>query len=92
VPAGGYGLLNPAKAVMMVCFKHGMKGQCMPVVTIQQSPGRTKEQKQLLIKRITEAFEEAYGMPPEGVTVFFQNFDDEHWGKGGYLHADRDVT
>lgn len=29
----------------------------MPVVTIQQSPGRSKEQKQLLIQRITEAFE-----------------------------------
>lgn len=61
----------------------------MPVVTIQQSPGRTKEQKQLLIKRITEAFSEAYGTQPEAVMVFFQNFDDEHWGKAGQLHADR---
>ena len=61
----------------------------MPVVTIQQSPGRTVEQKQLLIKRITEAFEEAYDLAPESVTVFFQNFDDEHWGKGGKLHKDR---
>ena len=61
----------------------------MPVVTIQQSPGRSKEQKQLLIQRITEAFEEAYDMPPEGVTVFFQHFDDEHWGKAGKLHCDR---
>lgn len=32
----------------------------MPIITIQQSPGRSKEQKQLLIQRITEAFEEAY--------------------------------
>lgn len=61
----------------------------MPVVTIQQSPGRTKEQRQLLIKKITEAFEEAYGTKPEAVTVFFQNFDDSHWGKGGLLHEDR---
>lgn len=61
----------------------------MPIVTIQQSPGRTKEQRQLLIKRITEAFEEAYNMPPEAVTVFMQNYDDSHWGKGGLLHEDR---
>lgn len=61
----------------------------MPVVTIQQSPGRTVEQKRLLIKRITEAFEEAYGLDPEAVMVFFQNFDDEHWGKAGLLHSDR---
>ncbi|RJS91985.1 tautomerase family protein [Salinisphaera sp. Q1T1-3] len=61
----------------------------MPVVTIQQSPGRTKEQRQLLVERITEAFAEAYGMKPEGVTIFFQNFDDEHWAKDGKLNADR---
>jgi 4-oxalocrotonate tautomerase len=46
----------------------------MPVVAIRQSPGRSKEQKQLLIQRITEASE----LPPEAITVFFQNFDDEH--------------
>ncbi|GAA6169927.1 tautomerase family protein [Sessilibacter corallicola] len=61
----------------------------MPIVTIQQSPGRIKEQRQLLIKKITEAFEEAYGLKSESVTVFFQNFDDSHWGKGGLLHEDR---
>jgi 4-oxalocrotonate tautomerase len=61
----------------------------MPVITIQQSPGRSKEQRQLLIKRITEAFEEAYELKPEAVTVFFQNIDDEHWGKAGKLHCDK---
>ena len=61
----------------------------MPIVTIQQSPGRTIAQKRLLIKRITEAFQEAYGTAPEGVTVFFQDFDDESWGKAGLLHVDR---
>jgi 4-oxalocrotonate tautomerase len=61
----------------------------MPNVTIQQSPGRTIEQRQLLIKRITEAFEEAYQVGPESVMVFFHNFDDDHWGKDGLLHVDR---
>ncbi|MEW9797478.1 tautomerase family protein [Alteromonas sp. CYL-A6] len=61
----------------------------MPIVTIQQSPGRTKKQRDILIKKITEAFEEAYDLSPEAVTVFFQNYDDSHWGKGGSLHEDR---
>ena len=61
----------------------------MPVVTIQQSPGRTKEQRQLLIKLITEAFGSAYGTGEDSVTVFFDNYDDEHWGRGGKLHSDR---
>ena len=61
----------------------------MPNVTIQQSPGRTIEQRQLLIKRITEAFEEAYQVKPESVMVLFQNFDDDYWGQGGLLYMDR---
>lgn len=48
----------------------------MPIVTVQQSPGRAKEQRELLVKRITEAFSVAYGTSPEAVTIFLQNFDD----------------
>lgn len=61
----------------------------MPVITIQQSPGRTVEQRQLLVKKITEAFEEIYGVNPEAVMIFFQNYDDDMWGKAGQLHVDR---
>ena len=64
----------------------------MPVITIQQSPGRSMKQKQLLIEKITDAFEEIYEVKPETVTVFFQNFDEEHWGQGGKLHIDRDSS
>lgn len=61
----------------------------MPVVHIQQSSGRTVEQRRKLIAGITRAFEDAYGLAPEAVTVFFQDFADESWGKEGLLHADR---
>lgn len=61
----------------------------MPIVTIQQTEGRTLQQRQLLIKRIAEAFEEVYQLKQESVTVFFQDFDDSHWGKGGALQVDR---
>ncbi|MDB9527731.1 4-oxalocrotonate tautomerase family protein [Oscillatoria sp. CS-180] len=61
----------------------------MPIVTIQQSSGRTLDQKRLLVKRVTEAFQEAYGLGPEAVTIFLQDFEDDGWGKEGLLHCDR---
>lgn len=61
----------------------------MPIVTVQQSSGRTVQQKQLLVKRITEAFQEAYGVGPEAVTIFLQDFEEDNWGKEGLLQHDR---
>lgn len=61
----------------------------MPVITIQQSPGRTVDQRKLLVKKITEAFVEAYGVKPEAVMIFFQDYDDDMWGKAGLLTVDR---
>lgn len=64
----------------------------MPILTIQQSPGRSVEQRRLLTKRITEAFEEVYKVPPEAVTIFFQDYPDDMWGKGGRLHRDKEQS
>ena len=61
----------------------------MPVVTIKQATGRSKEQKALLVKKVTEAFVEAYGASAESVTVFLQEYDDSHWGIGGVLREDK---
>ncbi|WLQ11610.1 tautomerase family protein [Hahella aquimaris] len=60
----------------------------MPVVTIAQSPGRTLEQKRELVKKITDAFVTSYGVKPESVTIFLQDYDDSNWGKAGLLHVD----
>lgn len=61
----------------------------MPIITIQQSSGRTADQRRVLMRRITEAFQEVYGLPPEAVTIFFQDYADDMWGKAGFLHTDR---
>jgi 4-oxalocrotonate tautomerase len=61
----------------------------MPIVTIQQSAGRTASQRKKLVEGITEAFGNAYGIAPEAVTVFFQDYKDDQWGKDGKLHVDR---
>jgi 4-oxalocrotonate tautomerase len=60
----------------------------MPVITIQQTP-RSKEEKAELTKRVTEAVNDVYGVNPASVMVFFQEFDDQSWGKNGQLNEDR---
>lgn len=61
----------------------------MPVLLIQQSAGRSADQRRKLIAGITKAFEDAYGITGDAVTVFFQDFDDDSWGKEGLLQSDR---
>ena len=61
----------------------------MPVITIQESVGRTSDQRRKLVALITDAFREAYSLDPSAVTIFFQSFRDEEWGKDGKLQTDR---
>jgi 4-oxalocrotonate tautomerase len=61
----------------------------MPIVTVQQSP-RDLEPKRRLVAGITQAFVDAYGVPPEAVQVFIHEVDGEHWAKAGRLAADRE--
>lgn len=60
----------------------------MPIVTVQESSGRTLEQRSRALEAITNGFVEAYGISPDAVTVFFTSFADDHWGKAGRLRAD----
>ena len=54
----------------------------MPIVTVQQSP-RDLDARRRLVAGITQAFVDAYGIPPEHVQVFIADYDHEHWAKGG---------
>ena len=59
----------------------------MPIVTVQQSP-RDLERKRRLVAGITQAFVDAYDVPPEAVQVFIHEVDHENWAKAGKLAAD----
>ena len=59
----------------------------MPTVTIHQS-ARDLESKRDLVKGITRAFVDAYGVRPEHVQIFILEVDDENWAKSGRLAAD----
>ena len=60
----------------------------MPIVTVQQSP-RDLDAKRRLVAGITQAFVDAYAVPPEHVQVFIAEYDHEHWAKSGLLAVDR---
>jgi len=49
----------------------------MPVVTIAARPLPDLHKKSTLVRRVTEAVCEAYGMPPESVTVFVEEHSKE---------------
>ncbi|MCC3775481.1 4-oxalocrotonate tautomerase family protein [Streptomyces sp. UNOB3_S3] len=60
----------------------------MPVVTVQQGP-RSIELKRDLVRRITDAFVDAYQIPAEAVQVWIQETPAESWGQAGTLTADK---
>lgn len=60
----------------------------MPLIQVQMFPGRTHEQKALLVERLTEAFIETCGSPGqtrEGVWVVINEVPAGNWAVGGRL-------
>ncbi|MEU9477486.1 4-oxalocrotonate tautomerase DmpI [Streptomyces sp. NPDC048191] len=60
----------------------------MPIVTIQQGP-RDVELKRELVKRVTDAFVDAYRIPAESVQVWIHEVPADSWGAAGKLTADK---
>ena len=54
----------------------------MPVVKIDMWP-RTEEQKEEVIKKVTDAIVETTGCPKEAVTIVINDIAKENWGIGG---------
>ena len=59
----------------------------MPVIKIDMWSGRNEEQKEIIIKKVTDAIVEACGCPKEAVTVVFDDIPKENWGSGGEQHS-----
>lgn len=55
----------------------------MPIANILMIEGRTREQKQALIRTVTAAIVESLGVKPDRVRVIVQEVPREHWGAGG---------
>ncbi|RJS85608.1 4-oxalocrotonate tautomerase [Candidatus Bathyarchaeota archaeon] len=54
----------------------------MPVVIVEMWKGRTDEQKEELIKGITEAFERI-GVPAEALNIIIHDVPKANWGLHG---------
>lgn len=59
----------------------------MPYIEIKLFEGRTQEQKQALVDRITDAFVEVAGAPREHVWIVFRDVPKDQWGMGGKLQV-----
>lgn len=60
----------------------------MPSVTLEMAK-LSKEQKQTLVREITESVSKVSGIPAEGIYVFIKENDLDNIGVGGKLLSDR---
>ena len=59
----------------------------MPFIEVKLYEGRTREQKQELVDRITKAFVEVAGTPREHVWIVFRDVPKEQWAMDGELQG-----
>lgn len=55
----------------------------MPFAQIHMLEGRSEEQKQAVIEKVTQALVEAVGAPPEHVRVLIHEVPKANWGIAG---------
>jgi 4-oxalocrotonate tautomerase len=55
----------------------------MPIVQISMIEGRTKEKKEALIKKVTDAIAEALQIPHDRVRIILNEVPKENIGHGG---------
>ncbi|MCL4875687.1 MAG: 4-oxalocrotonate tautomerase family protein [Anaerolineae bacterium] len=57
----------------------------MPTVIIYWSPGRTDEQKQRVVEKMTDILVEEGGADRSSVLIIFQNIEPGDAGRGGQM-------
>lgn len=61
----------------------------MPIIRVEMFRGRSREQKRLPVRELTDTFLRVAGGKPESVTIVVQDVDKEDWGASGVLMADK---
>jgi 4-oxalocrotonate tautomerase len=61
----------------------------MPIIRVEMFSGRSREQRRLLVRELTDTFLRVAGDRPESVTIILQDIDKEGWGGAGALMADK---
>jgi 4-oxalocrotonate tautomerase len=57
----------------------------MPYVNVQITKGATREQKETIVREITETLVRTLGKRPEHTHIVLQEIDEENWGFAGLL-------
>ena len=60
----------------------------MPVLRVSMWSGRTKEQKSELAKALTDTMVQVGEVPPQAVTIMFEELPKENWATEGKLHTE----
>ncbi|HIG55579.1 MAG TPA: 4-oxalocrotonate tautomerase family protein [Candidatus Latescibacteria bacterium] len=61
----------------------------MPFINVKMLSGRSTEQKRALVEALTAAMVDTCGADQDGTTVVIEEYEREHWAKGGVLISDR---
>lgn len=62
----------------------------MPMLQVSILEGRTPQQKEELIARLTQTVTETLSVKPESVRILIQEMPKTHWGIAGQSVAKRD--
>lgn len=62
----------------------------MPIIRVEMLKGRSKEQKQELVQKLTDGFVESCGGNKASIHVVIDEVEADNWGIGSVLVADRD--
>ncbi len=66
-----------------------MTEECiMPYVTVKMLEGRSEEQKQAMVEKVTEAVSETSGAPKDKIVVFIEEMSKQHYAVGGKRLSD----
>jgi len=60
----------------------------MPILRVSLWAGRTKDQKAELAKALTDTMVKVAKVPPEAVTIMFEELPKENWASRGILHSE----
>lgn len=61
----------------------------MPVITMEFLKGRTLEQKQNMVRKVTDAMVETINCTPEAVQIIIHELEPDEIAKNGKLYSDK---
>lgn len=64
----------------------------MPIIRVEMFEGRTADQKQELVKQLTDSFINTCGGNRDAVDVIITDVAKNNWGKAGELYSQKPAT